>query len=82
MQEGALYHQGMETGGEHRELSGAGTADPDFKQPGVALQYPRSPALGSNFPQKFLSPTPAHSAVRAEICILFPLIEAQSSRRH
>lgn len=52
VQEGDLYHQGMETGGEHRELRGAGTTYPDFKQLDVALQYPFSPVLHSNFQQE------------------------------
>lgn len=42
VQEGNLYHQGMETGGEYRELKGAGTTYPGFKQLDVALQYPFS----------------------------------------
>lgn len=45
VQEGDLYHQGMETGGEHRELRGAGTTYPDFKQLHVALQYPLTCSL-------------------------------------
>lgn len=40
VQEGHLYHQGMEPGGEHGELSGAGTTYPGVKQLEVALQHP------------------------------------------
>lgn len=40
VQEGDLYHQGMEPGGEHRELSGAGTTYPGVKQLDVALENP------------------------------------------
>lgn len=40
VQEGDLYHQGVESGGEHRELSGAGITYPGVKQLNVALQYP------------------------------------------
>jgi len=52
VQEGDLYHQGMETGGEHRELTGAGTTYLDFKQQNVALQYAFLPVRRSHFQQE------------------------------
>lgn len=75
VQEGDLYHQGMEPGGEHRELSGAGTTYPGVKQLDVALENPFHLLFTqiSIRKKKFLSLTPAGLVGGAEIYI--PLFE-------
>lgn len=55
-----------------------------FKKLDVALQYPFSPLVThiSSRKNKFLSVTPSDSMRSADICVLFPLTEAQSMAGH